>query len=102
VLKARGFVTGRTVDATSLDPVTRPKMAWFDTDGDTMPPDRTSGEVILRHRVEQTVASVPLSALRQGLRSCISKQILPLYEARSRTACPCFPAARTASCPAKA
>ena len=50
----------------SLDPKTRSRMAWFDVEGDVLPPDRTTGEVILVQHINQSGAWVPLSALRQG------------------------------------
>ncbi len=53
----------------SLDPATRSRMAWFDVVDGAMPPDRTTGEILLTHRIEKQGAWVPLSALRQGPRA---------------------------------
>lgn len=63
---------GRTLPAQlmglspSLDPMTRSRMAWFDIDSETPPPDRTTGEIVLTQEVAQQGAWIPLSALRQG------------------------------------
>ncbi|CTQ48533.1 efflux RND transporter periplasmic adaptor subunit [Jannaschia donghaensis] len=52
----------------SLDPATRSRTAFFDLIVGPSPPDRATGSVELRQRIDGVGAWVPLSALRQGPR----------------------------------
>ncbi|MFD0860230.1 efflux RND transporter periplasmic adaptor subunit [Roseovarius aquimarinus] len=52
--------------APSLDPVTRSRMAFFEIEAGDMPPDGSTGELLIAERVADAGAWVPLSALRQG------------------------------------
>ena len=55
--------------APTLDSATRSRMAFFELEGDELPPDGSTGEVALMRRVEGVGAWVPLAALRPGPRA---------------------------------
>ncbi|MGB3554740.1 MAG: efflux RND transporter periplasmic adaptor subunit, partial [Jannaschia sp.] len=71
VIRAAGLMLPARLSglAPSLDPTTRARLAFFDVIVGPMPPDRTTGEIALRQRVDQPGAWVALSALRPGPRA---------------------------------